>query len=255
MKVAIVGDLHGHINLMYSKLLGLNIDLILQLGDFLPCRDEGDLPFVPVPTKYRKVGDFPDYFTGKRKAFIPTFFIYGNHEPFNFIGEFSKVAENIWCLGAYGIKSISELVSIAGIKNINITNDITVAWLSGVYSERYFESPALESVDEHNKRQASYIRAESVYELAAQLEKRNADILLMHQPTAEFEAYLIANNGLREKDVNFLMGDILLEQSRSIKNVYTGHTHVYAETQIGNTTHTALADIQSAQTCYTILEV
>jgi len=254
MKIAIVGDIHGHINLMYQKLLGLDVNLIIQLGDFLPVRDESDLPFVPVPQKYRRCGDFPDYFSGKRKAFIPTFFIYGNHEPFNYISNFAKVCENVWCLGKYGVKTISELAVIAGIKNINITNDINIAWLSGIYSERYFDA-ALEVVTEENKKQASYIRAESVYTLATMLEKRNADILLMHQPCAEFENYLIQNSGLREKDVNFLMGDILLEQCKTIKTVITGHTHVYAETQIGNTTHTALADIQSAQTCYTILNV
>jgi len=256
VKIVIVGDVHGHINLMYQKMSSLNIDMIIQLGDFLPVRDEADLPYVPVPTKYKKAGDFPEYFVGKRRTPIPTFFISGNHEPFNFIdGKFSKICDNVWCLGAYGIKSIAEFTEIAGIKDININNNINVAWLSGIYSEKYFDAAALETVTEENKRQASYIRAENFYELATMLEKRNADILLMHQPTAKFERYLVKNSGLREKDVDFLMGDILLEQCRTIKTVITGHTHVYATTQIGNTTHTALADIQSEQTCYTILDI
>ena len=257
MKIAIVGDLHGHINLMYQRLLGLDINMIIQLGDFLPVRNEGDLKYVPVPTKYKKVGDFPEYFSGKRRAPIPTLFLSGNHEPFNFINKgFKTVAENIACLGACGVRNLLSLSRLAGLTGpIPFESDLTFAWLSGIYSERYFDTPVLEVVTEENKKQASYIRAESFYELSTQLGKRRVDILLMHQPTASFENYLIQNNGLKEKDVNFCMGDVLLEQYQSIKTVFVGHTHVFAETTINNTKHIALADIQSAQTNYVILDI
>ena len=40
-----------------------------------------------VPEKYKKMGDFPDYHKGIKKAPLMTIFIGGNHEATNYLGE------------------------------------------------------------------------------------------------------------------------------------------------------------------------
>jgi len=38
-----------------------------------------------VPLKYRQMGDFKDYYSGKSVAPVPTIFVGGNHEASNFM--------------------------------------------------------------------------------------------------------------------------------------------------------------------------
>ena len=68
MKIAIVGDVHGNINKMYSNILeiGANlkeeIDRIYQLGEFHAIRDKRDLNRFHAPLKHRAMGSFHNYY-------------------------------------------------------------------------------------------------------------------------------------------------------------------------------------------------
>ena len=59
-----------------------------------------------VPAKYLKLGDFPDYYAGRRKAPYLTIFAAGNHEASSYLGELHYggwVAPNIYYMGAANV--------------------------------------------------------------------------------------------------------------------------------------------------------
>ena len=64
-----------------------SVDLILVCGDFQAVRCASDLDHMVCPAKFKKIGDFADYHSGKKLAPVPTLFIGGNHEASNFLWE------------------------------------------------------------------------------------------------------------------------------------------------------------------------
>lgn len=63
------------------------MDLLIICGDFQAVRNLTDLQIMSCPVKYRRLGDFADYYSGKRVAPIPTIFIGGNHESSSYLSE------------------------------------------------------------------------------------------------------------------------------------------------------------------------
>jgi len=84
---AAVGDVHGQMHEMVRLLsawegrAGRALAFVLQVGDFEPVRDQKDLDTVAAPMCYRKLGDFPDFHSGRATFPWPVWFIGGNHEP------------------------------------------------------------------------------------------------------------------------------------------------------------------------------
>ena len=73
-----------------------------------------------VPLKYREMGDFHEYYSGKRRAPYLTLFIAGNHEAASYLWELyygGWVAPNIYYLGAANIVRLGPL-RIAGLSGI-----------------------------------------------------------------------------------------------------------------------------------------
>ena len=73
-----------------------------------------------VPIKYREIGDFYEYYSGRRKAPYLTLFVGGNHEASNHLFELYHggwVAPNIYYLGAAGVVQVGPL-RIAGLSGI-----------------------------------------------------------------------------------------------------------------------------------------
>ena len=73
-----------------------------------------------VPRKYREIGDFHEYYSGKRKAPYLTLFVGGNHEASNHLWELyygGWVAPNIYYLGAANLVRFGPL-RIAGLSGI-----------------------------------------------------------------------------------------------------------------------------------------
>lgn len=50
-------------------------------------RNQTDLASLACPPKYRQMGDFHDYYVGKKKAPVLTIFIGGNHEASTYLRE------------------------------------------------------------------------------------------------------------------------------------------------------------------------
>lgn len=72
------------------------------------------------PVKYRHLGDFPDYYSGKQKAPVLTIFIAGNHEASSHLWELyygGWVAPNIYYMGAANVLRLGP-IRIAGMSGI-----------------------------------------------------------------------------------------------------------------------------------------
>jgi lariat debranching enzyme len=83
-------------------------------------RNIQDLSSLACPDKYKTIGNFYEYYTGIKKAPIPTLFIGGNHEASNYLWELyygGFVAENIYFLGLAGVIRFGGL-RIGGISGI-----------------------------------------------------------------------------------------------------------------------------------------
>ncbi|KAM9895836.1 hypothetical protein OXX79_007841 [Metschnikowia pulcherrima] len=119
VRIAVEGCCHGQLNKIYSS-LPKNVDLLVICGDFQAIRNQQDLKSMNVPRKYLEMGDFPSYYSGRKKAPVTTIFIGGNHESSSYMRELQYggwVAPNIYYLGEYGTVWYKG-VRISGISGI-----------------------------------------------------------------------------------------------------------------------------------------
>lgn len=138
------GCCHGSLNAIYDAILKANksrckIDLLLIGGDFQSLRTTADYNALSVPPKYRTLGDFSDYFTGKKKAPVLTIFVGGNHEASNYLQELyygGWVAPNIYYLGKTG--------------SVIYKNKIRISGLSGIYNQHSYTKPNYEVIPYNN---------------------------------------------------------------------------------------------------------
>lgn len=104
VSVAVEGCCHGQLNKIYASLPKL-AELLIICGDFQAIRNQQDLKSMNVPSKYLEMGDFKDYYLGRKKAPVLTIFIGGNHELSLYMRELQYggwVAPGIYYLGEYG---------------------------------------------------------------------------------------------------------------------------------------------------------
>ncbi|KAJ9069890.1 lariat debranching enzyme [Entomophthora muscae] len=127
LKVAFEGCCHGELDKFYAEVTKEGgADLVLIAGDFQSLRNKGDLDSLQVPPKYRRMGDFSDYYSGKKKAPYLTLVIGGNHEASNYLSELfygGWLAPNIYYLGKAGS------VVYKGLR---------ISGISGIYKEHNF---------------------------------------------------------------------------------------------------------------------
>ncbi|RAL01295.1 RNA lariat debranching enzyme [Aspergillus ibericus CBS 121593] len=139
IRVALEGCGHGCLHDIYAsvgkaaELKGWDgVDLVIIGGDFQAVRNSNDLACMSVPKKYRELGDFHEYYSGKRTAPYLTIFIGGNHEAGNHLFELyygGWVAPNIYYLGAANVIRCGPL-RIAGMSGI---------WKGYDYRKPHFE--------------------------------------------------------------------------------------------------------------------
>ena len=85
-------------------------------------RNTKDLDDMACPEKYRKMGDFIDYLSGKKIAPILTLVIGGNHEASKFFSDLyygGWLCSNIYYMGRSGVINFGPLriMGISGIHN------------------------------------------------------------------------------------------------------------------------------------------
>lgn len=170
-----IGDVHGQMLRMVKLLsaaeqqLRLRLEFVLQVGDFEPHRDEADLHTMAAPSKYRRLGDFPEFYNGKAKFPWPVYFIGGNHEPYGYLDQFPAGAElirNCQYLGRSGCLNI---------------NGLNVAGLSGIYHADWYSQPRPEI-----SRIASISNKSFIYFNEADIDpllsrEGGVDIVLLHE--------------------------------------------------------------------------
>ncbi|KAM3461606.1 hypothetical protein MY5147_001409 [Beauveria neobassiana] len=133
------GGGHGTLNAIYAAVDRScrerkwdAVDLLIIGGDFQSVRNAQDLAVMACPVKYRELGDFPDYYSGARKAPYTTIFIGGNHEASSHLWELyygGWVAPNIYYMGAANVLRFGPL-RIAGMSGI---------WKGFDYRKPHFE--------------------------------------------------------------------------------------------------------------------
>ncbi|KAF7594444.1 lariat debranching enzyme [Aspergillus hancockii] len=139
LRVALEGCGHGCLHDIYAsvehaaQLKGWDgVDLLIIGGDFQAVRNSYDMACMSVPQKYKELGDFHEYYSGRRKAPYLTIFIGGNHEAGNHLFELyygGWVAPNIYYLGAANVIRCGPL-RIGGISGI---------WKGYDYRKSHFE--------------------------------------------------------------------------------------------------------------------
>ncbi|KAK4133142.1 DBR1-domain-containing protein [Trichocladium antarcticum] len=127
VRVAIEGCGHGTLNAIYAAVERSckernwdGVDLLIIGGDFQAVRNAVDLNVMSCPPKYRELGDFPEYYSGARKAPYLTLFVAGNHEAASHLWELyygGWVAPNIYYMGAANVLRLGPL-RIAGMSGI-----------------------------------------------------------------------------------------------------------------------------------------
>ncbi|KAI9226801.1 MAG: lariat debranching enzyme, C-terminal domain-containing protein [Piptocephalis tieghemiana] len=126
MRIAVEGCCHGELNAIYGALGRrqevdkVKVDLLIICGDFQGLRNEADMETLACPAKYRRLGDFADYYAGRKKPLCPTIFIGGNHESSGALWELFHggwVCPDIYYLGAAGVVRFGDL-RIGGLSGI-----------------------------------------------------------------------------------------------------------------------------------------
>ncbi|KNH06105.1 Lariat debranching enzyme [Perkinsela sp. CCAP 1560/4] len=135
MYYAVEGCCHGNLDQIYCSIeelqrqRNIKIELLIVCGDFQAIRNADDLNCMAVPDKYRQMGDFVDYYSGRKVAPVLTIFVGGNHEASNHLWELyygGWVAPKIYFLGFSGC------VSYAGLR---------IAGVSGIYKQADYHAP------------------------------------------------------------------------------------------------------------------
>jgi len=131
LNIAIEGCCHGELDPIYDRLMaherhsGQKVDLLICCGDFQSFRNPNDFHSCSMPPKYRRLGSFPRYYSGEKKAPILTLFIGGNHEASQPLRELyygGWAAPNIYYLGVAGVVRYGGL-RIGGISGIYKSHD------------------------------------------------------------------------------------------------------------------------------------
>lgn len=129
-----IGDVHGHWESVIEAIdtatstLGFPPDLVLQVGDAEPLRNQIDLDGVHTPKKYRKLGTFSALSPGDLRS--PVYFVAGNHEPYPVLDGLGSPFPVPWGDDGLGVYYLGR-----GGATV-LEGKLTVAWLSGIYSPK-----------------------------------------------------------------------------------------------------------------------
>ncbi|GAM24716.1 hypothetical protein SAMD00019534_078910 [Acytostelium subglobosum LB1] len=176
MKIAIEGCCHGEIETIYNSLVniehktGQKVDLLLMCGDYEALRNPADLGSMAVPDKYKTLGSFHHYYSGRLVAPVLTLVIGGNHEASNYFSELPNggwLCKNIYYMGRSGV------VTFGGLR---------IAGISGIYKEHDYQKGLYERVplDHSTMRSIYHVRELDVFKLLNMQETPRLDIVFSH---------------------------------------------------------------------------
>ncbi|KAH2435195.1 hypothetical protein KXW35_005072 [Aspergillus fumigatus] len=209
LRVAFEGCGHGRLDDIYDSVTRSatrrgwdGVDLVVIGGDFQAVRNSNDLACMSVPQKYKAIGDFHEYYSGKKTAPYLTIFIGGNHEASNYLFELyygGWVAPNIYYLGA---------------ANVIRCGPLRIAGLSGIWKGYDYRKPHFERLPYNNDDVQSiyHVRELDVRKLL-QI-RTQVDLGLSHdwpnrvELCGDHETLFAKKHGFREDSNNGRLGSI-----------------------------------------------
>ena len=224
-----------------------SLSFILQVGDFEPHRHQEDLTTMDAPSKYKKLGDFPDFYSGKVKFPYPIYFIGGNHEPYGFLDLYpdgGEIAPNCYYFGRVGS------IDLAGLKIVGV---------SGIYKEELFDLAARPPIEDINTRSNSFYISFIESDILRALSYQEADILVLH----EWPENIIASGDLESFSGYQNIGNeyaSLLIKTLQPKLVLCGHMHLNYRNSVSLSANTesqicCLANIKQKQEAVAIFRL
>ncbi len=220
MLIAVAGDTHGDIDLLYEcvdaleREAGRAVDLVLQVGDFGVWPDPERLDEAT-----RKHGDRGIYRQFLQRGAVPrpTIFIAGNHEDFDHLTErrADELIENLWFLPWGGVTEFTrggERLRVGGLGGCYGPRDYRRERLTGS-SRRHYLAREIESLTTHAR--------------------NGLDVLLLHEPPAGRVTELHAPPGFKPRTWA-LAGEGLADLVATVRPrvCFTGHIHARTERRI-----------------------
>jgi lariat debranching enzyme len=198
-----------------------------------------------VPIKYREIGDFHEYYSGKRIAPYLTLFIGGNHEASNYLRELyygGWVAPNIYYVGAANVLRFGPL-RIAGLSGI---------WKGYDYRKPHFERLPYNSDDVKSIYHVREIDVRKLLQVRTQV-----DIGLSHDWPRDAEKFGDYNRlfrikrGFREDSESGKLGNFaakkILDRLRP-RYWFSAHLHVRYSATIPHGEYVYQTNSQSTET-------
>ncbi|KAI5285359.1 hypothetical protein KEM54_000632, partial [Ascosphaera aggregata] len=185
VRIAFEGCGHGMLDNIYASIKAKaesrgwhnGVDLVIIGGDFQAVRNPADLLCLSVPRRYSKLGDFPAYYSGTKKAPYLTIFVGGNHEASNYMQELyygGWVAPNIYYLGA------ANVVRFAGLR---------IAGLSGIFAAYDYGRPHFERLPYNTNDQKSVYHVRQIDVRKLMQLQNQVDIVISHDWPRGIEHY------------------------------------------------------------------
>ncbi|KAG8816920.1 hypothetical protein FRC17_000133 [Serendipita sp. 399] len=238
MKIAVEGCCHGELDKTYAELARIEretnqkADALIICGDFQAIRNQSDLLCMAVPQKYRQLGQFHHYYTGKKVAPVLTLVIGGNHEASNYMWELYHggwLAPNIYYLGG------SNCVRLNGVR---------IAGCSGIYKDRDYHMGHFETIPYDNSalRSVYHVRAYDVLKLS--LLTPGLGVCISHDwPEGIYKhgdvKWLISKKPFFEEDINKgeLGNPYMMETLRTLRPQWwlSAHLHVRFQAEVRHT--------------------
>ncbi|OJJ44931.1 hypothetical protein ASPZODRAFT_70412 [Penicilliopsis zonata CBS 506.65] len=236
LRVALEGCGHGCLHDIYAsveksaELKGWDgVDLVIIGGDFQAVRNSYDLACMSVPHKYKEIGDFHEYYSGKRTAPYLTIFVGGNHEASNYLFELyygGWVAPNIYYLGAANVIRVGPL---------------RIAGMSGIWKGYDYRKPHYERLP-YNQDEIQSIYHVRELDVRKLLQIRTqVDVGISHdwpkavELSGDYEALFRKKRGFREDSQNGRLGNpaakYVLDRLRP-SYWFSAHLHVKFAAQI-----------------------
>lgn len=158
------------------------IDLVIVCGDCQTIRHFDDLKCLSIPNKYKKVGDFHEYYSGVKTIPKLTIFVGGNHEASNYLMTLPYggwVCDNFYYLGYAGVVKYRGLriAGASGIYNFRNCN-------KGRYERMPLDDQSIKSI--YHTRRLDIFRLQL---LSKNVDKNPIDVVITHDWPARIYDY------------------------------------------------------------------
>jgi len=191
--IAVEGCCHGELDNIYETIriseekMDKKVDLLIICGDFQALRNKTDMNNMAVPDKFKQIGTFHKYYSGKCIAPVLTIVIGGNHEASNYAQELPYggwIAKNIYYMG------YASVLNFGGLR---------IAGISGIYNKHHYQKGHFEKApyDNNEIRSVYHMRQIEIFKFL-QLSGK-IDIFISHDWPLNIHKYGNAQELIRRK--------------------------------------------------------